>query len=68
MKTQFFGQNPTGWSLDSRYRYQDSKDCKFPNKTEESIAGAGFVTASVNTPRKKPGCLFFPLSIIWKEK
>jgi hypothetical protein len=22
MKTQFFGQNPTGWSLDSRYRYQ----------------------------------------------
>jgi hypothetical protein len=54
VKSQFFGQNSTGWSLDSRYRYQSSKGCKVPKKTEESVAGAGIVT----TPCKKARLFF----------
>jgi len=45
-------------ALESRYRYQDSKSCKFPHKTEESVARAGIVTASVTTLGHKLGMLF----------
>src|SRR4029077_13765871 len=40
--------------FESRYRYQSSKGCKFPKKTEESVAGAGIVT----TPCKKVRLFF----------
>jgi hypothetical protein len=42
-------------AAESRPPSQLSKSCKFPNKTEESIAEAGIVTASVTVFGQKPG-------------
>jgi hypothetical protein len=44
--------------IESRPPSQISKGCKFPNKSEESIAEAGIVTASVTVLSKKTGLLF----------
>ena len=44
--------------FESRYRYQNPKSCKIPNKTEESVTRAEIVTTSVTTPGKKAGLPF----------
>jgi hypothetical protein len=42
VESQFFGQNSTGWSLDSRYRYQekstaDSQQSSVSEKTQKEV-------------------------------